>query len=236
MGCHGALNGLRVANALQRNTSGLTLLCAAEICSIHFHYGWSPDSLLANSLFADGAGALILGDIEAESPSCQLPESVETGQKQQQQNQKQNHEHKQWQVKSSASYVVPNTLDAMSWKIGDHGFTMTISSGVPDLIKLNLRDWLDKWLQTLNLKIADIKAWAIHPGGARILDAVGVSLDLSDSDLRFSREVLQRSGNMSSATVLFVLDTVREQLGCVPTVLLAFGPGMTIEAAYCSPI
>lgn len=151
MGCHGALNGLRVANALQLSNqnnrgSDLTLLCAAEICSIHFHYGWQPESLLANSLFADGAGALVLGGGFDSKSSRVLPKP------------------RLWSVKSSVSHVVPDSLEAMSWKIGDNGFSMTLSSSAPELIKLHLLQFLNHWLQSLNLRREDISAWAIHPG------------------------------------------------------------------------
>jgi predicted naringenin-chalcone synthase len=210
MGCHGALNGLRIADALSKSSSsnGYVLLCAAEICSIHFHYGWNSDNLLANSLFADGAASLLL------APS-QGPEN--------------------WCLVNSASHVVPDSLDAMSWKVQDDGFAMTLSSAVPALIQSHLRSWLENWLSSLGLTFADIEAWAIHPGGAKIVEAVRQSLDLPESAVSHSLGVLQEFGNMSSPTVLFILEKIRESLGCVPTVVLAFGPGLTIEAAYLSP-
>ena len=209
MGCHGALNGLRVANALSKSSSGngIVLLCAAEICSIHFHYGWKSDNLLANSLFADGAASLLLAPSRGRD---------------------------NWCLVDSASYVVPDSLDAMSWKVQDDGFAMTLTSAVPELIQERLREWLESWLSSLGLALADIEAWAIHPGGAKIVEAVKQSLDLSDSAVSHSLGVLQELGNMSSPTVLFILEKIRASLGCVPTVVLAFGPGLTIEAAYLS--
>jgi predicted naringenin-chalcone synthase len=210
MGCHGAMNGLRVADALSKASTknGYVLLCAAEICSIHFHYGWNSDNLLANSLFGDGAAALLLAPARG-------PEN--------------------WCLMDSASYVVPDSLEAMSWKVEDHGFTMTLSPAVPSLIRNHLRGWLESWLSSLGLAFSDIEAWAIHPGGAKIVEAVGRSLDLSESALSYSLLVLEEFGNMSSPTVLFVLEKIRASLGCVPTVVLAFGPGLTIEAAYLCP-
>jgi predicted naringenin-chalcone synthase len=210
MGCHGAMNGLRVADALSKASTknGYVLLCAAEICSIHFHYGWNSDNLLANSLFGDGAAALLL------APACGGDN---------------------WCLMDSASYVVPDSLEAMSWKVEDHGFTMTLSPTVPALIRTHLRGWLESWLSSLGLTFSDIEAWAIHPGGAKIVEAVGQSLDLSESAVSYSLLVLEEFGNMSSPTVLFVLEKIRVSLGCVPTVVLAFGPGLTIEAAYLCP-
>ena len=209
MGCHGAMNGLRVADALSKAGAkgGHVLLCAAEICSIHFHYGSNNNNLLANSLFADGSAALVLGSIPDETS---------------------------WSVLDSASYVVPETLDAMSWKVRDNGFEMTLSASVPELIEAHLHDWLEGWLHSLGMKISDVSAWAVHPGGPKIVDAVGRALALNAKDLSFSYDVLQNFGNMSSPTVFFILERIRASLGCVPTVVLAFGPGLTIEAAFLS--
>lgn len=219
MGCHGAMNGLRVADALIQSKSkspgGRILLCAAEICSLHFHYGWNSDNLLANSLFADGAAALVLGNA--------LPDQLCPGLQ-------------NWQIESQASYIVPNSLEAMSWRVRDNGFVMTLSAMVPDLIHQHLGEWITSWLESIGKTKADIGAWAIHPGGAKILDAAADALKLSDESLRFSRDILQQSGNMSSPTVLFILEKIRAELGCVPTVMLAFGPGLTIEAAYLSAL
>jgi predicted naringenin-chalcone synthase len=206
MGCHGAINGLRVASALaEQHPQQQVLLCAAELCSIHFQYGWNKDSILANSLFADGAAAVLLAASDTES--------------------------ERWKLASSASYLVPNSLEAMSWKVCDNGFVMTLSALVPNLISIYLRAWFDDWLKQLGKHRSDIRAWAIHPGGPRILDTCGESLELGEADLRFSRDVLAKHGNMSSPTVLFILDRIQKELGPVPTVVLAFGPGLTIEAA-----
>lgn len=209
MGCHGAMNGLRVADALAKasGSDGYVLLCAAEICSIHFHYGWNSDNLLANSLFSDGAAAMILAPSASDE---------------------------NWCVQNSASYVVPHSLDAMSWKIENNGFSMTLSPAVPALIQNNLRVWVETWLSSMGLEMSDIQAWAVHPGGAKIVEAVGHSLELPDSALSYSLGVLKELGNMSSPTVLFILEKIRASVGCVPTVVLAFGPGLTIEAAYLS--
>jgi predicted naringenin-chalcone synthase len=206
MGCHGAINGLRVASALaEQHPQQHVLLCAAELCSIHFQYGWNKDSILANSLFADGAAAVVLTASDTTIGS--------------------------WGLTGSASYLVPDSLEAMSWKVCDNGFVMTLSALVPNLISIHLRHWIDNWLEKLGKHRSDIQAWAIHPGGPRILDTCAESLDLSEHDLRFSRDILAKHGNMSSPTVLFILERIQKELGPVPTAVLAFGPGLTIEAA-----
>jgi predicted naringenin-chalcone synthase len=108
---------------------------------------------------------------------------------------------------------------------------MRLAAGVPDAIRSCLRPWLEQWLGQHDLGIADVAGWAGHPGGPRILDAVGQCLDLPREALAASRDVLRRHGNMSSPTVLFVLERLAEE-GCRgPCVMLAFGPGLIAEAA-----
>ena len=209
MGCHGTMNALKIADAVCRATSqpGYALICAAELCSLHFQYAWNTQNLVANSLFADGAAALLLSTDNTQATQ------------------------KNWEFKAAASYVVPDTIDAMSWKMGDNGFSMTLSSTVPDIISKNLKLWIENFLDKQRLKIEDIAGWAVHPGGTRILDAVQESLQLQDDALESSRDVLEQHGNMSSPTIIFVLEKIKAKIGVGPTVLLAFGPGLTIEAA-----
>jgi predicted naringenin-chalcone synthase len=94
-----------------------------------------------------------------------------------------------------------------------------------------LRPWLRGWLAGHGLEIGAVASWAIHPGGPRILDAVGESLGLGGGETADSRAVLSSCGNMSSPTVLFILERLRGRPGALPCVALAFGPGLAIEAA-----
>lgn len=207
MGCHGAINGLRVAQAFADGVpNARILLCAVELCSIHFHYEWDPKKLVANVLFADGAAAVV-GAPAAETQAI-TPRVCATG-----------------------SNLFPNTASAMTWKIGDHGFTMTLSTRIPGLINSNLRSWLEHWLKQNRLAIADVGAWAVHPGGPRILNVVEECLGLPQNALDVSREVLAECGNMSSPTVLFVVERLCQLRAPRPYVVLAFGPGLVVEAA-----
>src|SRR5262249_17792845 len=131
----------------------------------------------------------------------------------------------------SGACLIPDSEDAMGWTIGDHGFEMTLSKRVPALIASNLRPWLSGWLAEQNLCIDDIASWAIHPGGPRILDAAAESLGLPTEATRPSREVFAAHGNMSSPTVLFILEHLRTQRAPRPCVALGFGPGLCAEAA-----
>jgi predicted naringenin-chalcone synthase len=210
MGCHGALNGLRVANAFaSADDSACVLVCAAELPSLHIRFEQDPRLSVVNALFADGAAAVV-GRAAAPSPP---------------------NDRNCWRLAASGSALVPDTADAMSWRIGDKGFEMTLSPKVAGHIVENLRPWLDGWLWRRDLVVADIASWAIHPGGPRILDAVETALELPASATSVSREVLATCGNMSSPTVLFVLDRLRRRRAPRPCVSLAFGPGLAIEVA-----
>jgi predicted naringenin-chalcone synthase len=99
------------------------------------------------------------------------------------------------------------------------------------VIKKMLRPWLGKWLARHALDVRDVRSWAMHPGGPRILTACADSLGLDHPCLAPSQQVLAEFGNMSSPTVLFILQQLRSQGNELPCVVLAFGPGLTIEAA-----
>jgi predicted naringenin-chalcone synthase len=203
MGCHGAINGLRAAHAIAAAREARVLLVAVELCSLHYRFNWEPERLVANALFADGAAALIGGGEARES---------------------------NWAVAATGSCLIPQSQHAMTWRIGDHGFEMTLDASVPELIQRHLKPWLVKWLGEHGLSLASISSWAIHPGGPRILAAIEEALDLPEQATAVSREVLSQFGNMSSPTVLFILDRLRRADARRPCVALGFGPGLFAEA------
>jgi predicted naringenin-chalcone synthase len=207
MGCHGAINGLRVARAFaDSEPEARVLLCATELCVLHYYYGWDPQKIIANALFADGAAAVV-------GASDRLATAAGT-----------------WSVTAAGSCLIPDSREAMSWTIGDHGFEMTLSKRVPNLIHEHLRPWLEKWLAHHGLSREAIGSWAIHPGGPRILDAIATALELSEDQLAASREVFAEYGNMSSPTVLFIVKHLRSRAAPLPCVGLAFGPGLIAES------
>lgn len=209
MGCHGTMNGLRLAQGFtSSDKNAVVLLCATEICSVHFQYGRAPGNVVANSLFADGAASLIM----SHSPAAAIRETVSYA--------------------DSFSFIVPNSEDAMTWKIGNHGFSMTLSAEVPHFIEQQLRPLIQEWLSKHDLAVEEIASWAVHPGGPRILTAIENALNLPSDALCESRAVLAEHGNMSSPTVLFILQRLlKNRMDRLPCVMLAFGPGLTIEAA-----
>lgn len=207
MGCHGALNGLRIAAALSQATTGTVLLCCVELCSLHHQYAADAQQTVANALFSDGAAAIVGACAQQPSGSTR------------------------WRIASHFSCLLPNSVDLMSWRIGDNGFEMQLSSQVPSVIRQALRPWLSAQLAAHHLSIADIRGWAIHPGGPKILSACAEALGLEPHCIQASQRVLEEYGNMSSPTVLFVIDELCQRGDWLPCVALAFGPGLSIEAA-----
>ncbi len=204
MGCHGAVNGLRAARGLLATAEPGTaaLVVCVELCSLHFDYRYGAAGMVPNALFADGAAAAVLRNADGDG----------------------------WSLAATGSRWWPGTADAMTWRIGDHGFEMTLSPQVPSLIARHLRPWLEEWLNGHGLDVSRVGSWAVHPGGSRILDAVEGALSLPPAATAASRRVLAECGNMSSPTVLFVLDRLRAAGAPRPCVALAFGPGLVAEA------
>ncbi len=212
MGCHAALNGLRVASAMVKADPKVrVLLCAVELCSLHFYCGWDPEKVVANALFADGAAALVVGP-ESRPPTQRVDPSL-------------------WKVRATDSCIFPDSEEAIGWRIGDHGFEMTLSPRVPALIGAHLRPWAEEWLGQHGLTLRKIGSWAIHPGGPRILSSAAQALGISEEGTAASRQVLAEFGNMSSPTLLFILDSLRRSQAPRPCVALGFGPGLAVEAA-----
>ncbi len=208
MGCHGAMNGLRTAGAYAgADPDARILVNAVELCSLHFAYGWDEEMLVANTLFADGS-ASVVGFAEGRSPAEDA-----------------------WSVRGHGSFLMPDSAEAMTWAIGDNGFRMTLSPRVPEAIAEYLPRWIEDWLAPYGLATDAIRSWAVHPGGPRILDAVRDALRIDESELTISRETLRDYGNMSSPTVLFILERLRRERCPRPCVALAFGPGLAVEAA-----
>lgn len=204
MGCQGALNGLRVADALaQRDPGHAVLLVAAELCSLHYQYGYDPDQTVANALFADGAAAAVVSAWDGADG---------------------------WKIAANGAWLLPDCEDAMTWRVGDHGFLMTLSARVPELIATHLRPALAAWLGQHALALEDVRTWAIHPGGPRILSSAAQALGLPPEATSVSRQVLADCGNMSSPTILFILQRLRRAGTPLPCVALAFGPGLSAEA------
>ncbi|MFG0276226.1 MAG: type III polyketide synthase [Phycisphaerales bacterium] len=205
MGCHAAVNAMRIARAIAiSDPRARVLLCCVEICSVHLQYGWDVGRVVANALFADGAGAAVVSSSADSGCAC---------------------------IEATASRLLADDPEAMTWSIGDAGFEMTLAARVPDLIERAIAPWLTDWLGMHGLGAGDVASWAAHPGGPRVLDAVERALALAPGALDTSRAVLREHGNMSSATLLYILDRLLADPASRPCVAAAFGPGLWGEAA-----
>lgn len=203
MGCHAAVNALAVASAFaEQDPSARVLVACVELSSLHFHFDARVDRLVANTLFADGAAAAVVS-VNAGSHAPALARF--------------------------AGSIIPGSEDAMAWSIADHGFQMTLGADVPALIASDLAAWVDGELASLSMGRAQVGGWAIHPGGPRVIDAVVQALALPAGADAASRQVLREHGNMSSATLLFILDRLGRSGVPRPWVGLAFGPGLAGE-------
>lgn len=208
MGCYGAFPGLlRATEAAAARPGRKALLLSLELCSLHLQRDTTAESVVSSALFSDGAAmALVTSDAAAGGP----------------------------RVVAQATRCDYQTLEHMSFTLTDHGFRMYLSSYVPELLAASIEPFVDSLLAEQGLARADVRFWGIHPGSTKIVDYVQERLDLSDEQVQHSHAVLSAYGNMSSATILFVLDRIQQceqpQRGDYG-VLMAFGPGLTMEAA-----
>ncbi|WP_176594083.1 type III polyketide synthase [Sphingobium sp. EM0848] len=200
MGCYAAVAALRVADYIARSDDeARVLVVTVELSSLHLTAGCSIEFLLAGLQFGDGAAAAL---VSATPGGLALSHFF--------------------------CATLPDSAELIRWIIGDTGFEMTLSGQVPGRIADGLRDpairatILQDWAPTELV-------WAVHPGGRSILDAVAAALALPADALAASRSVLARFGNMSSATLMFVLAELMEQPGPFDGAALAFGPGLAAE-------
>lgn len=209
MGCYAAFNAIKLADAICKSSpDAKVLLVCTEICTIHFQKYTDPDHLVSNALFGDGAAAVIMQGSPQSGVNLEL--------------------------QSFHCELAPAGKQEMAWHIGDTGFEMTLSSYVPDLIKSGIKKLTDNLLHGLKTILSEINLFAIHPGGRRILEVIEQELDMTRHDNRYAYQVLRDYGNMSSATVLFVLKELMNELTQAeqhePVLSFAFGPGLTLES------
>jgi predicted naringenin-chalcone synthase len=209
MGCCAAFNGLKSASDICRSEAGAkVLVVCVELCSLHVQIKDILESVIVNSLFADGAAACLIS---------QVPQSETSG---------------KMIYRGSATALDSSSLDAMSWELGDTGFIMGLSPKVPEIIAATLPGFVETLCQSQGVVVGDIGFWAVHPGGRQILDKTIETLGLPPAALADSYAVLREYGNMSSPTILFILQRIleqRESLAGQCGVALAFGPGITTE-------
>ncbi|WP_313810754.1 type III polyketide synthase [Glutamicibacter sp.] len=207
MGCYAAFPALRAARDFcLADPEAKVLVVSVELCTLHVHSSNDPDTIMGSAIFADGAAAAIVSS--GEYPGLVIDDFQTT--------------------------LTPVGEDAMAWNIGDNGFEMVLGTYVPHIIDENITDALQPLLRggQRELNASEIPHWGIHPGGRAILDRIQKRLDLSDEQLDPARRVLRDYGNMSSATVLFVLKDIVESASAAQgekVCAMAFGPGLTVE-------
>lgn len=209
MGCYGAFNGLKMADTIcKADAKAKVLLVCVELCTLHFQKKMDEDFLLSNALFADGAAAVL---VEAQA----------------------NENTKALALKSFFCDLYFEGKQDMAWQVGDLGFEMTLTSYIPKLVKAGIKALIDKLLQNAGLNAHEISLYAMHPGGKAILEAIEKALEISEEENKYAYSVLKNYGNMSSCTVLFVLEEIlkdsKNQKG-QNILSCAFGPGLTLES------
>lgn len=201
MGCSAALAGVRLVRQMAGNGKR-ALIVACELSSLHFQYTDQIDQMTANLLFADGAAAMIL----APSPS-------------------------RVRVRDCRCAALPRFADQMVWRAGDHGLQLQLAPELPEALGASLPDIVERFLADNAEQVSSIDHWLVHPGGPQILDRVQDCLRLPETALELSRSVLKRYGNMSSPTIVFILNELFSTRADGKAVAMAFGPGLTIELA-----
>lgn len=215
MGCYASFPALRAAKAFcEAEPGAVVLVVSAELCSLHVRSSNDPDQIIASSVFGDGAAAAIVTGQEPGPDATAL------------------------RLDHFDTSLTTVGEEDMAWKIGDEGFEMVLSSYVPKIIDEHIRGALEPLLarepELAERPYKEIQRWAIHPGGRSILDKVESKLELRPDQLTPSRETLRQYGNMSSATILFVLKHILESASPESeerVCAMAFGPGLTVETA-----
>ncbi|MDX1617958.1 MAG: type III polyketide synthase [Balneolaceae bacterium] len=212
MGCYAAFPALKMARSFCRSDKdAVVMIVCLELCSLHFQNSENTDNLISASVFADGGAGVI---VSARSPVQGRPVL---------------------RLDQFATTVAEKTEKDMAWTIGDTGFDMVLSTYIPEIIESNLSSSIRPLLDSYRLQKEDIDHWAVHPGGRAILDKVEQNLAIQNGRLNASRAILSKYGNMSSATILFVLKHLldkpfREKEKPERILAMAFGPGLTIES------
>jgi predicted naringenin-chalcone synthase len=210
MGCYGAINALKTADYICRaDAHAKVLVVSVELCTLHFQKENTLDNWVANSLFSDGAAAVLV-----ENTASRLAMGTYLV------------------LNHFYSEFLPGARNEMGWFVGNTGFEMRLTSKVSKQIKNNIKAVTNRLLHHAGIEnITKIDAYAIHPGGRKILEAVEEALELPEESNNFAYGVLRKYGNMSSATILFVLQRILQSTIKSDQQILsfAFGPGLTVE-------
>lgn len=213
LGCAGGAMGLsRVNDWISANPSKTALLVCCELCSLTFQRDdISKSNIIGTALFGDGASAVLA--VGEESPYLSYSKGSYA------------------KIKKTSSYTKKESEDVMGWDVSNKGLEVIFSKNIPSLVNSMWKNHVHTFLNDLELKVADIHSFVAHPGGRKVLEAMENSLDISRDKLFYSYETLKNHGNMSSATVLYVLNEWMQK--DIPknstSVLASLGPGFSSE-------
>ncbi|MES2138618.1 MAG: type III polyketide synthase [Bacteroidota bacterium] len=212
LGCNAAFHALKIANLIiKSDDNAKVLIVCVELCTLHFQPKNNHDNLLSNTIFGDGAAAVILTSDKYQNNTMQNSLVID----------------------GFYSLLLPKGKDLMGWNITPVNFEMILDAKIPDFIGNEINSIVLKASKKFNIEPNTIKKWAIHPGGKKILDTIKKELQLNEEDLKYSYKILDEYGNMSSPTILFVLNELMEtkQNKNDSVFSIGFGPGLSIEAA-----
>src|SRR5580700_7494987 len=208
LGCVAGAAGLaRAADYVRAYPDQVAVLLSVELCSLT----WQRDdlsvaNLISSGLFGDGAAAVLVAGDKVALPGPRIV--------------------------ASQQVFYPDTQDVMGWKVSEKGFNIVLSPDVPTVVRENLGRDVDEFLAQQGLTRGDIGTWIMHTGGPKVLEASAESLGLKNGELDVSWDALRRVGNLSSASVLVVLDEVMKHRRPAPgtrSILAAMGPGFCAE-------
>ena len=205
MGCYAAIHAIKIADAIcKADNEAQVLIVCTELCTLHFQREATLDNITSSLLFGDGSAAILLSGND--------------------------NKHEGLYIDNFYSEVIPKGKRDMAWELSSNGFLMTLSGYIPDLIEEDFDKIVERALQKETLSKEEISHWCIHPGGKRILEAIYKSLAFSNGQLSTSYKVLNELGNLSSASVVFVLkEMLKERKQIKKLFGAAFGPGLTVE-------
>ena len=208
MGCYAAIHALKLADSIcSSSIEAKVLIVCTELCTLHFQQEPTMDNIASSLLFGDGSAAVLVTSDDFELNGLYIDNFY--------------------------CEVIPKGKRDMAWELSSSGFQMTLSGYIPELIEQDFSDIVEKSLTSRN-STSHVSHWCIHPGGKRILEAISRSMKFENNELGTSYEILRQYGNLSSATILFVLKKLLEKEEPIPRLFgAAFGPGLTIETFTC---
>lgn len=213
LGCAGGAIGIsRAAEWMKANPKKTALIVCCELCSLTFQKDdLSMGNLVGTALFGDGIAAVLLLGEESRYLEYQKKKVPK--------------------ITKSSSFTKKNSVNMMGWDITDTGFTVIFSKQIPHLVRTIWKDHVQRFLNDTNMKNNSFKQYIAHPGGTKVLEAMENVLDISKQQLRHSYNVLRNHGNMSSATVFYVLYDwlIAEDTTETPSMISALGPGFSSE-------